>query len=108
MLAGSTTLADVYVWFTYLHSSSAKDSEDSSVTYSANTVFGFPFFTAGFFQRDGNKEISSINIKGGLCGEGFGGERVFTDPVFQGVGKLPDEEDINKTDTFNWREQKDK
>ena len=75
MLAGSTTLADVYVWFTYLHSSSAKDFEDSSVTYSADTLFGLPSFgvvsgsrhalgmyrcSTGSFQRDENEEISSI------------------------------------------------
>ena len=46
------------------------------------------------------KKISSINIKGGLCGNGFGGERVFTVPVFRGDGKLPDEKDIKKTEIF--------
>ena len=60
MLAGSTTLADVYVWFTYLHSSSAKDSEDSSSKYSDDTVFGLSSSTV--VSRWG-KELEEVQKK---------------------------------------------
>ena len=68
MLAGSTTLADVYVWFTYLHSSSAKDSEDSSVTYSAGTIFGLPSFIVVSRSRHA---LEDVQIQNWLLPEGW-------------------------------------